>query len=71
MITGSHNPSRVQRLQTVCGASHDHGEAIQEIRRIIERAISRAARAAGTTADVVTPYVDEIAAQFHSSGASR
>src|SRR6266700_2783648 len=36
MITGSHNPSEFNGFKTVCGGSTIHGEAIQEIRRIIE-----------------------------------
>src|SRR5947209_13921738 len=37
MITGSHNPPEFNGFKTVCGESTIHGEAIQEIRRIIER----------------------------------
>src|SRR5215831_9676694 len=37
MITGSHNPSEFNGFKTVCGESTIHGEAIQEIRRIIEQ----------------------------------
>ena len=36
MITGSHNPPEFNGFKTVCGASTIHGEAIQEIRRMIE-----------------------------------
>ena len=64
MITGSHNPSEFNGFKTVCGESTIHGEAIQEIRRLIET--GDLAHGAGTveTADVITPYVDEVAAQF-------
>ena len=36
MITGSHNPSEFNGFKTVCGSGTLHGEAIQEVRRIIE-----------------------------------
>ena len=49
MITGSHNPTEFNGFKTVCGASTIHGEAIQEIRRLIETAISR--RGEGTESD--------------------
>ena len=64
MITGSHNPPEFNGFKTVCGASTIHGEAIQEIRRLIET--GDLARGAGSVseADVVTPYVGEVAAQF-------
>jgi phosphomannomutase / phosphoglucomutase len=65
MITGSHNPPEFNGFKTVCGSSTIHGEAIQEIRRLIER--GDLARGSGSVkeADVVTPYADEIASQFH------
>ena len=64
MITGSHNPSEFNGFKTVCGAGTLHGESIQDVRRIIERQDFE--RGAGQLAsiDAVTPYVDEIAAQF-------
>jgi phosphomannomutase/phosphoglucomutase len=64
MITGSHNPSEFNGFKTVCGTGTLHGESIQEVRRIIERQDFE--RGAGTLAnvDAVTPYVDEVAAQF-------
>jgi phosphomannomutase/phosphoglucomutase len=37
MITGSHNPSEFNGFKTVCGESTIHGEAIQEILRIIQQ----------------------------------
>src|SRR6266478_7890533 len=37
MITGSHNPSEFNGFKTVCGASTIHGEAIQEIRHLIDK----------------------------------
>jgi phosphomannomutase/phosphoglucomutase len=65
MITGSHNPPEFNGFKTVCGASTIHGEAIQEIRRIIETGALAHGEGTETTADVATPYVEEIAPQFH------
>jgi phosphomannomutase / phosphoglucomutase len=65
MITGSHNPPEFNGFKVVCGASTIHGEAIQEIRRMIETGALDCGPGSETTADVVTPYVDEVAAQFH------
>jgi phosphomannomutase/phosphoglucomutase len=65
MITGSHNPPEFNGFKTVCGASTIHGEAIQEIRRIIETGALDSGEGSVSTADVVAPYVEEVAAQFH------
>jgi phosphomannomutase/phosphoglucomutase len=65
MITGSHNPPEFNGFKTVCGSSTIHGEAIQEIRRLIERGDLERGIGSVAEADVVTPYVDEVASQFH------
>ena len=65
MITGSHNPSEFNGFKTVCGASTIHGEAIQDIRRLIDAGDFESGEGTETTADLVTPYVEEVAAQFH------
>ena len=65
MITGSHNPPEFNGFKTVCGASTIHGAAIQEIRRMIETGDLATGDGAETKADVVTPYVAEVSAQFH------
>ncbi|HKE21347.1 MAG TPA: phosphomannomutase/phosphoglucomutase [Bryobacteraceae bacterium] len=65
MITGSHNPPEFNGFKTVCGASTIHGDAIQELRRMIEAGALASGEGSQTTADVVTPYIDEIASQFH------
>ena len=64
MITGSHNPPEFNGFKTVCGASTIHGEAIQEVRRIIEG--GHVARGAGSFehVDAITPYVDDVSRQF-------
>jgi phosphomannomutase/phosphoglucomutase len=65
MITGSHNPPEFNGFKTVCGESTIHGAAIQEIRRMIETGDLDTGEGSETTADVVTPYVAEVSAQFH------
>ena len=65
MITGSHNPPEYNGFKSVCGQGTLHGEAIQEVRRIIERQDFERGSGHVTTVDVTGPYVDEIAAQFH------
>ena len=65
MITGSHNPSEFNGFKTVCGESTIHGSAIQEVRRLIETGDLASGVGMETSADLVTPYVEEIAAQFH------
>jgi len=64
MITGSHNPPEFNGFKVVCGSSTIHGEAIQEIRRMIETGDLDEGSGNHRTADVVTPYVEEISAQF-------
>jgi phosphomannomutase/phosphoglucomutase len=64
MITGSHNPSEFNGFKTVCGESTIHGEAIQELKRIIDTGDFASGNGTDTTADVVTPYVAEVSAQF-------
>jgi phosphomannomutase/phosphoglucomutase len=64
MITGSHNPAEFNGFKSVCGASTLHGEAIQELRHMIETGDLARGEGSETTADCVTPYVDEVAAQF-------
>ena len=65
MITGSHNPPEYNGFKSVCGTGTLHGEAIQEVLRIIQRQDFQRGNGRLNTADVVTPYVDEIASQFH------
>jgi phosphomannomutase/phosphoglucomutase len=65
MITGSHNPSEFNGFKTVCGDSTIHGAAIQEVRRIIEAQDFASGAGPVKTADAVTPYVEEVSAQFH------
>src|SRR5258708_12586277 len=64
MITGSHNPAEYNGLQIVSGGSTIHGDEIQELRRMIEQGDLNAGQGSEKSADVVTPYVDEISAPF-------
>ena len=64
MITGSHNPSEYNGFKVVSGGSTIHGEEIQELRRMIENGDFLQGTGGEKSADVATPYVDEISAQF-------
>jgi phosphomannomutase / phosphoglucomutase len=64
MITGSHNPPEFNGFKVVSGTSTIHGEAIQEIRRMAESGDLETGEGSEQTADVVTPYVAEVASQF-------
>ncbi len=68
MITGSHNPPEYNGFKTVCGTGTLHGETIQDVRLLIEQQDFESGNGALRSADVVTPYVDEIASQFHFDG---
>jgi phosphomannomutase/phosphoglucomutase len=65
MITGSHNPPEYNGFKTVCGSGMLHGETIQDLRRLIERQDFERGDGKLGSADSVSPYVDEIASQFH------
>ncbi|MCC6858717.1 MAG: phosphomannomutase/phosphoglucomutase [Bryobacterales bacterium] len=65
MITGSHNPSEYNGFKVMAGGSTIHGPEIQELRELIERRDFLCGPGSETAADVVTPYVDEVAGQFH------
>jgi phosphomannomutase / phosphoglucomutase len=65
MITGSHNPSEFNGFKVVAGVSTIYGDAIQEVRRLIEAGDLTRGSGSVSEADVVTPYVEEISSQFH------
>jgi len=65
MITGSHNPPEFNGFKVVSGSSTIYGERIQELRRMVESGDLASGEGRETTADVVTPYVEEVASQFH------
>src|SRR5689334_20056336 len=64
MITGSHNPPEYNGFKVVSGPTTIHGEDIQKVRQMIERRDFLSGAGSEKTADVVTPYVDEISSQF-------
>jgi phosphomannomutase/phosphoglucomutase len=64
MITGSHNPSEYNGFKSVCGTGTLHGEAIQDVLHLIQQADFETGTGKLSTTDAVTPYVDEVAAQF-------
>ena len=64
MITGSHNPSEYNGFKVVSGTSTIHGDQIQELRRMIEQRDFVAGAGSEKSADIETPYVDEICGQF-------
>jgi phosphomannomutase/phosphoglucomutase len=65
MITGSHNPPEYNGFKTVCGSGTLHGEAIQDVLHLIQKQDFEQGAGNLATLDADTPYVDEIAAQFH------
>ena len=67
MITGSHNPPEYNGFKVVSGTSTIYGLEIQEIRKIIEAGGFLSGEGARRTADVATPYVEEVSAQFNWS----
>jgi phosphomannomutase/phosphoglucomutase len=67
MITGSHNPSEYNGFKTMAGSGTIHGEDIQVLRRMIDAGDLMRGEGSETTADAVTPYVDDIASQFQFS----
>jgi phosphomannomutase/phosphoglucomutase len=67
MITGSHNPPEYNGLKTVCGSGTLHGDQIQQIYKLIQNNDFETGEGTVKEMDAVTPYVDEIAAQFKFS----
>jgi phosphomannomutase/phosphoglucomutase len=65
MITGSHNPPEYNGFKTVCGTGTLHGEAIQDVLHLIQKQDFEHGAGKVTVMDAATPYVDEIASQFH------
>jgi phosphomannomutase/phosphoglucomutase len=64
MITGSHNPPEYNGFKTVCGGTTLHGEAIQQVYRLIQKNDFETGAGSLEPTDAITPYVEEIAAQF-------
>ena len=64
MITGSHNPADFNGFKTMCGPDSLHGEAIQDIRRLIEARDFATAKGTHQYMDIIPNYVHEITDQF-------
>jgi phosphomannomutase / phosphoglucomutase len=64
MITGSHNPAEYNGFKIVSGTATIHGDEIQELRRMIAGRDFNVGQGSEKSADIVTPYVDEISAPF-------
>jgi phosphomannomutase/phosphoglucomutase len=64
MITGSHNPPEYNGFKSMSGETTLHGETIQHVRQLIERGDFENGAGRESSADLVTPYVNEIASQF-------
>ena len=67
MITGSHNPSEFNGFKTVCGSGSLHGEAIQEVRRLMEARDFASGHGTQHSMDVIPAYLDELSPQFEFS----
>jgi phosphomannomutase/phosphoglucomutase len=65
MITGSHNPPEYNGFKIMSGTGTIYGQDIQAVRQIIERGDYASGEGTMKTADVVTPYVEEVTSQFH------
>jgi phosphomannomutase/phosphoglucomutase len=64
MITGSHNPPEYNGFKTVCGSGTLFGNAIQDVRKLIQSGDLDSAKGTVESVDAVTPYVEEIVSQF-------
>jgi phosphomannomutase/phosphoglucomutase len=64
MITGSHNPPEYNGFKTMLGNGTIYGAQIQEVYRILRDSNFETGVGAAREFDVITPYVDEISAQF-------
>ena len=67
MITGSHNPPEYNGFKTVCGSGTLHGQAIQDVPKLIQIGDLESGAGSVQTVDAVTPYVDEVTSQFKFS----
>jgi len=65
MITGSHNPPEYNGIKTVCGTGTLFGDDIQTIHKMILGNDFENGEGTVKKVDPVTPYVEEIAGQFH------
>jgi len=64
MISGSHNPSEFNGFKTVCGSGSLHGDAIQDVRRLIDARDFSTGHGTQHSMDVIPAYLDELSPQF-------
>ena len=64
MITGSHNPAEFNGFKTVSSKGSLHGEAIQDVRRLIEHRDFSIGHGSRHAMDVIPAYLDELTPQF-------
>src|SRR4051812_10420139 len=64
MINGSHNTPEDKGFKTVCGSSTLHGNAIQQVYKLIAGNDFETGQGSLKETDAVSPYIDEIASQF-------
>lgn len=67
MITGSHNPPDYNGFKTMLGKGTIYGAQIQEVLRILQQGDFETGQGQLRETDIITPYVEEIPAQFHFS----
>ena len=67
MITGSHNPPEYNGFKSVCSPGTLYGQAIQDVKKLIQLNDFEAGQGTVQQVDAVTPYVDEVTSQFHFS----
>ena len=67
MITGSHNPPEYNGFKSVCGPGTLYGQAIQDVKKLIQLNDFETGQGSVQAVDAVTPYVDEVTSQFHFS----
>lgn len=67
MITGSHNPPDYNGFKTMLGKGTIYGAQIQEVLRILQQGDFETGQGRLRETDIITPYVEEIPAQFHYS----
>lgn len=65
MITGSHNPPDCNGFKIVCGGAALYGQSLQDIYKLIQNNDYESGYGSAKNVDGISPYVDELASQFH------